>query len=147
MQSIKGSKSELFEGRRDALIINIWTYQVGKYLKLVLIDILQLLLDKSEKILFASTLLRGIAANGWYMLVQSEKAVVNWKAFIKAARREIVPQDGDKRSGDKLRALVQKSDVSSYVNEFRNIVSAISNISRNEERGNFCAASRPMIRL
>lgn len=75
MTSIKPSKPESFVGQRDALTVNTWLYQFGTYLNLVQLGNIGIASNDNARVAFASTLLKGIAANWWYLLVQSGQAL------------------------------------------------------------------------
>ena len=143
MASLKPQKPELFSGRRDAIAVNTWLYQVEMYLNLLQVSNPQIILDEGTRVSFASTLMKGTAAQWWYMLVQSGQAPVNWNAFLEKVRIEFIPRDSVDRARDKLRALRQKSTVLAYLNEFRNVVMIIPRISEDEKLDKFVSGLKP----
>ena len=58
-----------------------------------------------------------------------------------------MPFDSVQRSRDKLRRLVQRTSVSSYLSEFRDIVLTIPNMSEGEQVDRFCHGLKPQVRL
>lgn len=147
MAAIKPSKPEFFNGCRDALTVNSWLYQMETYLNLITLGNPQLAVEETAKIAFASTFLKGIAASWWFSLVQSGQAPGQWEAFVSAVKREFIPQDSVQRSRERLRNLSQRGNVSSYLDEFRNIVIGIPGISEDEKLDKFCAGLKPAVRL
>jgi len=147
MASLKPQKPELFSGRRDSVAVNTWLYQVEMYLNLLQVSNPQINLDEGTKVAFASTLLKGTAAQWWYMLVQSGNAPTQWDAFLAKVRMEFIPQDSVARARDKLRALRQKTSVLAYLNEFRNIVMVIPGISDDEKLDKFVSGLKPEVIL
>ena len=75
---MKPSKPGPFEGKRDSLVVETWLYQLDVYLNLLQVA--------NPNVMFATTLLKGHAANWWYMLVQAGQAPVQWKNFKTALR-------------------------------------------------------------
>ncbi len=121
-------------------------YQVKQYLDLVQVGS-ELSLDDPTKISFAATFLTGTAAAWWYTRVGSNTVPNTWNAFENAIYQEFVPFDSVQRSRDKLRRLVQRSSVSSYLSEFRNIVLTIPGMSEGEQVDRFCTGLKPQVRL
>lgn len=147
MAMIKPSKPEAFEGRRDALHVNTWLYQVEMYLNVCQMNNPQQLIAENMKVSVASTLLKGTAANWWFILVQSGQAPGQWDEFVNCVRTEFIPQDSIRRARDRLRGLVQRTSVSAYLNQFRNIVIAIPGMNEGEKLDRFCTGLKPQVRL
>jgi len=147
MTSIKPVRPEPYDGKRDAMAVNTWIYQLQVYFSLILVSNNGIELTDEVKINLASSLMKGNAASWWYMLVQSGNVPQAWVTFKEAVRREFVPQDQVRRSRDRLRELQQKGSVSSYLNIFRNITISIPNMSEDEKLDKFCAGLKPNIRL
>lgn len=143
MASLKPQKPELFSGRRDAIAVNTWLYQVEMYLNLLQVTNPEIVLNEGVRVSFASTLMKGTAAQWWYMLVQSGQAPGNWNEFLAKVRLEFIPQDSVDRARDKLRSLRQKTSVLAYLNEFRNIVMVIPGISPDEKLDKFVSGLKP----
>ena len=74
MEFIKPNKPDSFSGYRDALTVNTWLYQTETYLNLVQVNNPEIAMDDNTKIAFASTLVKGNAANWWYILLSSRRA-------------------------------------------------------------------------
>jgi hypothetical protein len=117
------------------------------YLNLLQVTNPQIVLDQNTRVSFASTLLKGNAAQWWYMLVQSGQAPVAWDAFLAKVRLEFIPQDSVDRARDKLRTLRQKTSVIAYLNEFRNTVITIPGISEDEKLDKFVSGLKPEVHL
>lgn len=146
MASLKPNKPGVFDGNRDEFAVRTWLFQVKQYLALAQVGN-SLNLDDPTKISFASTFLSGTAAAWWYTLVASNSIPVTWDAFETAIIQEFVPFDSVQRSRDKLRRLVQRTSVSSYLTEFRNIVLTIPDMSEGEKVDRFCQGLKPQVRL
>lgn len=144
---MKPTKPEPFDGQRDALKVNTWLYKVEVYFGLLQISNPNLQLNDQTKMNFASTLLTGNASNWWYMKVMSQAVPATWNEFMESVRKEFIPFDHVRRTRDKLRKLVQKTSVSSYLNEFRNLVLTITDINEGEKLDKFCAGLKPNVRL
>ena len=144
--SIKPNKPSPFLGRRDEFEVRTWIYQVKQYLWLVEVGNLTGLTEET-KISFASTFFQGTAAAWWYTLVNSNSIPKTWVEFEEAIIAEFVPFDSVQRSRDKLRKLVQRTSVTSYLTEFRNIVLTIPGMSEGEKVDRFSQGLKPNIRL
>ena len=147
MSSFKPVRPESFDGKRDALTVNTWIYQLQVYFNLIEVSDNTVELSDEVKINLASSLMKGNAASWWYMKVHSGNIPQDWTSFKQDLRHEFVPQDQVRRSRDRLRQLQQKGSVSTYLNLFRNIVIGIPNISEDEKLDKFCAGLKTEIRL
>ena len=85
----KPSKPESFDGLRDALVVNTWIYQVEIYFNLMIMNNPEAAVDDNMKIILASSLLKGMAADWWFSSVQAEQAPGSWEAFKQFVRTEI----------------------------------------------------------
>lgn len=74
---LKTGKTEPFKSHPDVLAVNTWLYKVDMSLNILVLENLQLLLEESEKITYASSLLKGNEENCWYMLIRLRQAFVN----------------------------------------------------------------------
>lgn len=147
MTTIKPSKPDIFEGKRDALVVESWIYQIETYLNLLRLSNPELNITDEMKIQFSSTLMKKNAASWWYMQVQGGNLPQTWDQFKNMFRSEFVPQDSVRRQRDKLRNLVQTKSVSLYLETFRNLVISIPDISEAEKLDKFVNGLKPMIRL
>ena len=147
MANLKPNKPEPFSGKRDAVTVNAWLYQVDMYLNLLQLNNPEAPIDQNTRVSFASTLLKGYAANWWYMLVQSGQAPSQWDAFVAKVRIEFIPQDSVDRARDRLRSLRQRTSVTAYLNEFRNTVISIPGISEDEKLDKFVAGLKPEVMI
>ena len=146
MSALKPNKPNNFDGKRDEYAVQTWLYQVQQYLTLVQVGN-ALNLDEPTKISFAATFFSHTAAAWWYTLVASNNIPDTWEAFENAVRQEFIPFDSVQRSRDKLRRLIQRTSVSSYLSEFRNIVLTIPGMNASEQVDRFCQGLKPHIRL
>lgn len=147
MSLIKPTKPELFDCRRDALVVGRWLYQVEIYLSLLQAgNHAKPILDKT-KIAFASSVMKNSAANWWYMLVRSGNAPGEWEQFKNGVKNEFVPQECVQRARDKLRNLRQLGSVSSYLNHFRNIIIETPGITSDEQLDKFCSGLKSPLRI
>ncbi len=147
MTSLKPSKPDVYEGKRDALAVNSWIYQVETYLNLLVMSNPELNLTEEMKVQYASTLLKKNAANWYYMKVHSNNIPQTWEEFRNEIQAEFVPQDSIRRQRDKINKLTQTSSVASYLESFRNIVLSIADMSEAEKLDKFLTGLKPMIRL
>ena len=147
MVNLKPNKPEPFSGKRDAVTVAAWLYQIETYLNLLQVSNPEMPIDQGIRVSFASTLLKGNAANWWYMLVQSGQAPGTWDEFCNCVRTEFVPKDSVDRARDKLRVLRQKTSVTAYLNDFRNIVISIPGISNDEKLDKFVSGLKPEVLL
>ncbi len=89
-------------------------------------------LDDPTKISLAAIYISGTAAAWWYTRVGSNNVPNTWNNFEEALIQEFVPFNSVQRSRDNLRELVQKTSVSSYLLESRNMVLSIPGMSEGE---------------
>jgi len=146
MTSIKPNKPRAFLGKRDEFEVRTWIYQVKQYLALVDVGN-ENPLSAETKISFAATFFSGTAAAWWYTLVGTNTIPTTWEEFENALIAEFVPFDSVQRSRDKLRRLVQRTSVTSYLAEFRNIILTIPGMSEGEKVDRFSQGLKPNIRL
>ncbi len=99
------------------------------------------------RISFASSFLTGTAANLWYTVVAGNRSPATWEEFEGAIWNEFIPFDSEQRSRDTLRRLVQRTSVSDYLSEFRNIVLMILGVNEGEQLDRFCQSLKPHVRL
>ena len=143
---LKPNKPVCYDGKRDEYTLKAWLYQVKQYLALIQVGS-QLNLDDPTKISFAATFLTGTASAWWYTLVETNAIPATWDAFENSIAQEFVPFNSVQRSRDKLRRLFQKTSVSSYLSEFRNVVLMIPGMTEGEKVDRFCQGLKPQIRL
>ena len=146
MPIFKPNKPSTFDGSRDELVIRTWIYQVDQYLKLVQVGGTVALNDET-KISFASTFMTGTAAAWWYTLVVSNTIPKTWAEFQNAIFQEFVPFDSTQRARDKLRKLIQRTSVSDYLTEFRNLTLTITGMNEEEKVDRFVQGLKPHVRL
>ncbi len=89
----------------------------------------------------------GMAAGWWYTRVGSNTVPTTWAEFEVAIYQEFVPFDSVQRSRENLRRLVQRTSVSSYLSEFRDIVLTIPSMSEAEQFDRFCHGLKPQVCL
>ena len=70
-----------------------------------------------------------------------------WEEFEKALYQEFIPFDSVQRARDRLRKLYQKTSISAYLSEFRNIALTIPGMIEDEQVDRFCQGLKPQIRL
>ena len=147
MASMKPSKPGPYEGKRDSLVVETWLYQLDVYLNLLQVANPNVVLDENSRVMFATTLLKGHAANWWYMLVQAGQAPNQWENFKTALRNEFVPQNSERRNRDKLRVLRQTASVAGYLTAFRNLVIAIPGMNEAEKLDRFTAGLKNEVKI
>ncbi len=72
---------------------------------------------------------------------------MTWEEFEGAIWNEFNPFHSVKKSKDKLRRLVQRTSVSEYISEFKNIFLMIPGVNEGEQLDRFCQGLKPHIRL
>ena len=147
MESMKPNKPGPYEGKRDSLVVETWLYQVDVYLNLLPVANPNVVVNDETKVMIATTLLKGHAANWWYMLVQSGQAPNQWENFKAALRNEFVPQNSERRNRDKLRVLRQTASVAGYLTAFRNLVIAIPGMNEAEKLDRFTAGLKNEVKI
>jgi Retrotransposon gag protein len=123
--NLNPSKPSSFDGGRNAFTVNTWIYQVEQYFAIVQVRDPETTLSDETKLTYASSLFTQTAAAWWYRLVQIGQVPGTWEAFIGVLRAEFIPQDHVRRARDKLRKLRQRTFVTAYISEFRNLVLTI----------------------
>ena len=147
METLKPQKPGQFEGKRDSLTVETWLYQVEVYLNLLQVASPNVQIDEGTRVCFATTLLKGNAANWWFMLVQAGQAPGQWENFETALRNEFVPQDSERRNRDKLRNLRQTASVAGYLTTFRNLVIGIPGMNEAEKLDRFCTGLKNEVKI
>ena len=142
MATLKPNKPKTYDGKRDEYEVRTWIFQVTKYLNLVLVGMPNPLPDPT-KISFAATYLSGTASTWWYTRVASNTIPATWAGFEASVVQEFVPFDSGQRARDKLRKLFQRTSVSAYLSEFRNITLAIPGITEGEKVDRFVQGLKP----
>ncbi len=71
----------------------------------------------------------------------------DWEEFEGAIQNEFILFDGMQRSRDKLRGLFQRTSVSKYLSEFKNIVLMNPEVNQGEQLDCFCQGLKPHTRL
>ena len=146
MASLKPNKPERYDGKRDELAVRAWLYQVQQYLNLVQVEKTSVIAD-STKISFASTFFTGTAAFWWYTRVDANTDPKTWNDFEAAVVQEFVPKDSTQRARDKVARLAQKTSVSAYLTEFRNVCLSIPGMSEGEKVDRFVRGLKPLVRI
>ncbi len=83
------------------------------------------------------------AANWWYTVVAGNRTPETWGEFEGAIWNEIIPFDSVQRSRDKLQRLVQRTSVSDFLSECRNIVLMLPGVSEGDKLDRFCRGLKP----
>ena len=89
--NIRPNKPECFERKRDFLAVHTWLYKIEQYLKLIQVSHSHTSLSDHDKIMFATTFLKGTGTVWWYTIVQAGKTPANWIDFCKDAKGRIYP--------------------------------------------------------
>ena len=146
MSALKPNKPACYDGKRDEFVLRSWIFQVQQYLSLMEVGKAAPFTD-CTKISFACTYLTGTAATWWFTRVASNAAPATWNDFEAALVQEFVPYDSVQRSRDKLRRLVQRTSVSTYLSEFRNTIIAVPGMNEGEKVDRFVQGLKPQVRL
>lgn len=124
--SLKPKQPDAYDGRREFLAVNTWSYKIEQYLSILLVLTPSLMkMTEADHVLFASTFLTGNNAVWWYTIVQMNKVPTTWDQFKKLIQDEFVPRDHIMRVREKLRRLRQVTSASKYLSDFRNITLTI----------------------
>jgi hypothetical protein len=135
-KEIRIKEPDIYDGARDASIIDSWTKSIERYAEFHG-------LDDNQAGLLAITLLRG-RADAWYRSVESseENVPVSW-LFLK---RELIgffrPDNSVRIARDKLATLVQTGSLAEYINDFLNIKLEIPNMTEEEAVDKFTRSLR-----
>lgn len=147
MSQLKPKKPDNFSGKRDQFAVQSWLYQVKQYITLVQVGPNDAVIDEPTQISFASSFFTSTAANWWYTIVAANQIPVTWANFENMVKNEFIPFDSVQRTRDKMRKLVQRTSVSAYLSEFRNMALMIADMSEGEKLDRFCQGLKPEIRL
>lgn len=128
MATIKHNKPEAFEGQKNALAVNGCPYQFDLYLNLLQVDNPQVSLDEIIKIYLPSSFMREPAAHWCSMMVHGGQGPGRWDDFVARARAGIILKDAVQSLCDKLRTPTKRTNISAYLNQFQNLVTAIPGI-------------------
>lgn len=79
--------------------------------------------------------------------MMSNNKPVSWAELEASVVKEFVPFDSVQRSRDKLKRLIQKTSVSTYLSEFRNIVLTIPEINDGEKLDRFIQGLKPQVKI
>ena len=101
----------------------------------------------TNKIMFASTFLVDSAAIWWFTMVNSSSALKTWVEFCTKIRTEFIPVDYVRRTRDRLRRLKQKTSVSKYLSDFRNIILTLPEVTEGEQFDKFINGLKSEVRL
>ena len=146
MAAFKPNKPKEFDGKRDELAVRGWIYQMQQYINLVQISS-RATMDESTKVSLASSYLSGTAASWWYTKIAANSVPTTWRDFESAVVKEFIPRDSVQRARDKLRRLVQKTSVSTYLSEFRNVILAIPGMTEGEQVDRFVQGLKNQVKL
>lgn len=121
----KVREPDVFNGERDAIVLEAWIYSLELYFSLVKID------NTQEKLLVGLSLLRN-DAQLWYSQMSafdSEHTPQDWDELKAALRNEFIPIDAIAKARDGMANLVQVSNVTSYINSFRRLLLQIPDMT------------------
>ena len=135
--NIRPNKPECFEGKRDFLAVHTCLYKIEQYLELIQVSHSYTSLSDHDKIMLATTFLKGTASVWWNTIMQAGKTTANWIDFGRMLKEEFIPEDHVRRSRDRLRRLKQVSSVSKYLSDFRNVIVTIPDITEKEKLDKF----------
>lgn len=131
--SRKVREPEVYNGERDAIVLDAWIYSLELYFSLVKID------HPQERLLYALSLLRK-DAQLWYSQLSTfnkEQAPQDWNELKVALRTEFVPIDAIAKARDSMATLVQTTTVNHYINEFRRLLLQIPDMSEGVAQDKF----------
>ena len=128
--TIKPSKPETFEGRRDAAQVDRWLFQVWQYCDFVK-------MRNEDRVPFASLLLRDAAATWWRAKAMDAERrqtgrIQDWNEFETALSAQFKPANAVEWARDKLTNLRQTGSIKAYTDIFRSLVMEIPGIGEDE---------------
>lgn len=115
-----------------------------QYFQLVQV-LAQMILPDTDKIIFASTLLKDNATVWWYTLKVADQIPTTWAEFEAVVRGQIVLEDHNRRASGQLRQCRQKGSVSAYIPSFRNVALLVDDIIKGENWDRFVDGQKPRI--
>ena len=139
----KVREPDVFNGERDAIILNAWIYSLELYFSLVHID------NAQEKLLVGLSLLRN-DAQLWYSQLSafdSDHAPQDWDELKAALRNEFIPLDAVAKARDRMASLVQTSSVTVYINEFRRLLLQLPDITAGVAQDKFIRGLKQHLRF
>ena len=142
MATSKPNKPKFYDGERDEHKVRAWIFQMKQFIDLVQVSDPNPLPD-ATKISFASTYFSGTGSTWWCTRVESNMVPATWTEFEAAFVQEFVPYNSTQRARDKLRRLMQRTSVSKYLSEFRNVTLAIPGITEGEMVDRFVQGLKP----
>ena len=127
---------DCFRGKKQN--VEDWLYQLWTYFCLTNVS------GEQEKMLIAISLLRDQALRWWRYQVQQQESW-NYESFRLAIKLKFQTIDRVRVARDKLAMLRQKSSVSSFADEFLDVVMEIPGITQDEQVDRFARALKPNI--
>lgn len=131
--NLNPSKSELFTGTCNFVVINRWLYKFYQYFNIMKSANGNVILTDENCISLSRSPLTGIAAIWWYTILKGILTVQTLDEFSTAIRREIVPEDHELRTRDTWKTCKQTSSVAEYLLRLPNIVLTIPDMTQSEK--------------
>ncbi|KAG1533824.1 hypothetical protein G6F51_012420 [Rhizopus arrhizus] len=100
-----------------------------------------------ERILYAVTLLRGDALIWWNQYKTSRIPPEDWPTFRSILENEFKPINATQAARDKMAVLTQRTNVTSYINEFRSLQLQIKDMSSGDALDRFVRGLKPQLRV
>ncbi|KAG0741236.1 hypothetical protein G6F22_005145 [Rhizopus arrhizus] len=138
--SFRVREPDLYRGERSSLIVTSWISSLETYFELVP-------MQEKERILYAVTLLRGDALIWWNQYKTSRITPEDWPTFKNVLENEFKPVNATQAARDKMAALTQRTNVASYINEFRSLQLQIKDMSSGDALDRFVRGLKSQLRV
>lgn len=143
---LKVPKPKPYDGKTSTGAVENFLFDCEQYFKASLI------IDESQKLLFATSMLEGIAKTWWrFQLEQAEKGyhqiITTWDEFVEELKGRFQIVNSVQNARDKLANLKQTGGVRGYVAQFQNLVMQIPDINEGEQLDKFVRGLRTKTRI
>lgn len=115
--NLKQKKPEVYEGKRDHIMVDSWIYSVERYQILIIVGS-QKTIYEFDEIRYATTLFSGSAASWWLLIVQNNLVPTICVDCFNFLRKEFFPFDSERLDRDKLYNFRQVTSVVDYIKFF-----------------------------
>lgn len=143
---LKVPKPKPYDGKTSIGAVENFLFDCEQYFKATLIS------EDSQKILFATSMLEGIAKIWWrFLLGQAEQnheaAISTWSEFSRNLQERFQIVNSIQNARDKLANLKQIGSVRGYIAQFQNLVMQIPDINEGEQLDKFVRGLRTKTRV
>lgn len=134
-----------FSAHLHAYTFSTWQYRTEMYLSIIQANNPKVALAENNNITYSSTLLNGNAENLWNMMFQSGAEAGQIIALKQSVIIEFFRQDSARRSSDNLIFSVQRTNASSSLIDFCNLIIVINVMVKGGSLTSFSASIKPQV--